>query len=142
MRYFELGEFVHSDIALRKGMDNTPSFSQVHHLEDLITRILDPLREAWGSPLRITSGYRCPELNRAVGGSKTSAHLTGYAADVQPTDTRRTAKFILFANAWLMQYGIAFDQAIDESSGSSRWWHISLQGSDGRQRCQFLSLEK
>lgn len=142
MRYFELNEFIASDTAERKGIDNTPTFDAVNHLEELVAIILDPLREAWGSPLRVTSGYRCPELNKAVGGSRTSAHMTGYAADIQPTDTRRTGKFILFANAWLQEQGIGFDQSIDEVSGTTRWWHISIRTAEGKQRKQFLSLSK
>lgn len=142
MRYFELSEFVASDTASKKKIDNTPTFEVVDHLEELVLEILDPLRSAWGSPLRVTSGYRCKALNKAVGGANNSAHLTGYAADIQPTDSRRTAKFILFANAWLQENNISFDQSIDESSGTTKWWHISVRNSDGKQRKQFLSLSK
>ena len=53
-------------------------------LERLVNRVLDPLREAWGSPIIVTSGYRCPELNARVGGARTSYHLRGMAADIRP----------------------------------------------------------
>ena len=54
------------------------------NLERLVSRVLDPLREAWGSPIIVTSGYRCPELNARVGGVKTSYHPRGMAADIRP----------------------------------------------------------
>lgn len=106
--------------------------------------ILDPLREAWGGPLYITSGYRCPKLNKAAGGSDTSAHPTGYAADVQPKDKRKIAAFILFANAWLEENKIRFDQAIDEcDKDGTRWWHIALYDQKGvKQRRQYLTKTK
>lgn len=142
MRYFELNEFLQSDTAKKRGIDNTPTFEAVDHLEELVTVILDPLREAWGSPLRVSSGFRCKALNKAVGGANTSAHLTGYAADIAPTDPRRTGKFILFANAWLQEHRIPFDQSIDEAVGSSRWLHISIRHNDGLQRRQYLTIHK
>lgn len=140
--YFELNEFLASDTAKKKNIDNIPTFEAVDHLEELVTSILDPLRKEWGSPLRVCSGYRSKALNKAVGGVKTSSHLTGYAADIAPTDARRVGSFILFANAWLYDKGIAFDQAIDEAVGGTRWWHISIRHNDGRQRGEFLTIHK
>ena len=141
-KYFTLSEFLESDTAKAKGINNTPEFLVVAHLQELVDNILDPLRAAWGSPLRVTSGYRCPKLNKAVGGSATSVHQLGYAADIQPTDPRRTAKFILFANAWLEENNIAFDQSIDESAKGVKWLHIGIRNSKGEQRRQFLSIKK
>ena len=64
------------------GIDNTPPSSAVKALNDLVDNVLDPLREAWGGPIRVNSGYRCPELNRIVGGTPTSQHQRGEAADI------------------------------------------------------------
>ena len=83
-RFFTLEEFTYSITAQHLGIDNTPSKEAVKNLERLVSRVLDPLREAWGSPIIVTSGYRCEELNKRVGGVKTSYHLRGMAADIRP----------------------------------------------------------
>ena len=84
MKYFTHSELTHSDTAVSLGIDNTATPSVVKNLERLVSRVLDPLREAWGSPIIVTSGYRCEELNARVGGVKTSYHLRGMAADIRP----------------------------------------------------------
>lgn len=83
-RYFTLDEFVRSATATAHGIANVPTAEAVKNLERLVSRVLDPLREAWGSPIIVTSGYRCEELNARVGGVKTSYHLRGMAADIRP----------------------------------------------------------
>lgn len=139
-RYFDLPEFIKSDTAEKKGIDNTPSFEIVDHLLQLTQQILDPMREAWGGPLVVNSGYRCAKLNKAVKGVKNSAHLQGWAADIRPSDNRRTAKFILWAADWLEINDINYDQAIDEQVGGARWLHIALKDNNGRQRRQNLVI--
>ena len=84
MKHFKKEEFTYSITAQHLGIDNTPSKEAVTNLERLVSRVLDPLREAWGSPIIVTSGYRCEELNKRVGGVKTSYHLRGMAADIRP----------------------------------------------------------
>lgn len=139
-QYFTLKELIASDVAAARGIDNTPSFEVAQHLLILTQRLLDPMREAWGSALVVSSGYRCKKLNSAVGGVPNSAHLTGWAADIRPSDSRRTAKFILWVTGWLADNHIAFDQAIDERSGGARWLHISLYDNEGRQRRQNIVM--
>ena len=142
MKYFELNEFLHSDTARRKGIENAPTFAQVDHLRELTKMILDPLREAWGSSLKVTSGYRCQSLNSAVGGSVSSAHLQGYAADIVPT-VGRLSDFVDFAERWLKANDIAFDQSIREKDRrGNEWWHIGIRNNAGQQRRQFLALTK
>lgn len=138
--YFTLWELVKSETAEKKGISNFPSFEVVDHLRQLTEEILDPMREAWGGPLTVTSGYRCKALNKAVGGVATSAHLEGWAADIRPADKRRTAKFILWAACWLEEKRINYDQAIDEQIKGERWLHIALKSNDGRQRRQNLVI--
>ena len=75
---------------------------------ELVDTILDPLREAWGSDIIVSSGYRCAELNKAVGGSNTSAHSCAYAADLVPVG-RSTNEFALFVMHWLHDNNIVFD---------------------------------
>ena len=81
--YFTLEEMCKSDTANALNIVNVPNATVITHLNELI-EFLNPLREAWGSAIRVNSGYRCPQLNRAVGGSKTSVHVIGYAADLYP----------------------------------------------------------
>ena len=143
---FELREFVESDVATARKIDNFPTFAVVQHLDELVGKILQPLRIAWaaadghGSGLRITSGYRCRELNSAIGGVSNSAHLSGYAADVRPMNGK-DEEFIIFAEKWLKRENIAFDQSILEKKGKITWWHISLKGDFNRQRKQFLAID-
>ncbi len=82
-RYYTWSEFTGSATAARLGIINHPGPSEQHCIARLAHRVLDPLRAARGAPIRITSGYRSPELNRAVDGSKGSDHLHGRAADIE-----------------------------------------------------------
>ena len=75
MKHFKIDEFVRSATATAHGIANVPTAEAVKNLERLVSRVLDPLREAWGSPIIVTSGYRCPELPARVGGVRTSYHL-------------------------------------------------------------------
>lgn len=134
--YFTLDELIVSDIAKSKGIDNTPNPKQMVALNSLV-EFLDPIREAWGSAIRVNSGYRCPELNDAVGGSKTSAHMLGYAVDLYPTN----GKFEEFKK-FILEYleDKKFDQCIIEKSGNSEWIHLGLYNNAGEQRKQVFSL--
>ena len=78
-KYFTISELCKSDTAIEKGIDNTPSSEVVERLNMLIDNVLDPLREWYGKPIYISSGYRCPELNKAVGGVSNSFHTIGCA---------------------------------------------------------------
>ena len=126
MKYFTLQELKRSETAERLGIDNTPDAEVVGHLETLVERLLDPLREAFGRPIIVTSGYRCPELNKAVGGSPTSAHLQGYAADLVPKDGN-VQRFLEFTYWWLLREGKPYDQLIAETnSKGAKWVHLGL----------------
>lgn len=83
MKYFSISELTHSTKAKELRIDNTPfSYSIIDNLTNLAENLLDPIREAWGEPLHVNSGYRCLVLNKAVGGKPTSQHLKGEAADI------------------------------------------------------------
>ena len=82
MKYFKKEELSHSDTAVSLGIDNTPSKEHVANLERLVAHVLDPLRESWGGPICVSSGYRCPMLNKEVGGVEGSYHTRGMAADI------------------------------------------------------------
>lgn len=140
-KYFELSEFIRSDVAKKKGIDNTPTFEVVAHLEELVEKVLDPLRAAYGMPIKISSGYRCPALNRAVSGSSTSVHMIGYAADMQVGGSFN--KFLDFTVEWLKKTGTRFDQLLLESNKNTgaRWIHIGLYNNSGQQRGQIKVME-
>ena len=135
-KYFELDEFVRSDVAKKKKIDNTPSFLVVAHLDDLVEKFLDPLRAAYGMPIKVTSGYRCPELNKAVGGSSTSVHQIGYAADLQTSGSFN--RFRDFVVEWAQKSGVRFDQILLESNAKTgaKWIHVGLKNNNGQQRGQ------
>lgn len=137
MKYFSIKELTASAKATQLGIKNEPSKAAALNLESLVLNILDPLRAAWGGGIIVTSGYRSVALNKAVGGSNTSAHLYGYAADIVPAD-RRIAAFKAFCVKWLKDNAINFDQYIDEQGGGSEWVHIGIKSPSGNQRRQFL----
>jgi len=142
MKYFELTELIHSDKAISSKVDNAPTWEISNHLKELTEKILDPLREGWGSGLRVTSGYRCPKLNSLVGGSATSAHTAGYAADLQPINGK-ISEFIEFAIEWANKNNIAFDQIIDEKDKKgNHWCHIGLYNLKGQQRRETKKMLK
>lgn len=140
--HFELAEFVASDTARLRRIDNTPTFAAVDNLDVLVMTILEPLRAAWGSGLKVTSGYRCRALNTAVGGVANSVHMLGYAADIVPANGQ-TEAFMEFAEDWLRRTGTPFDQSIRERDRrGNTWWHIGLYSNAGTQRRQYLALTK
>lgn len=127
MKYFTIKELCKSSTAVQKGIDNTPNSEIVNNLEQLVDFILDPLREKYGKPIKINSGYRCDRLNKAVGGSATSQHRYGLAADI--TAGSRLENKLLFI--LVQQLNLPFDQLIDEKSYS--WIHISFSKNPRKQ---------
>lgn len=142
-KHFCWREFEKTSFEQFKYKNMVHDFSVRDNIADLCKTILEPLREAWGKPVIITSGYRCEELNAKVGGVANSAHLEGLAADLQPEGgSKDVEEFAKFAINFLNEQHIRFDQCIIEKSGKSKWLHISLRGLDGRQRMQFMRIEK
>ena len=82
MKYFSIEELVKSASAERLAIDNTPPHAARRMLTILIEQLLDPIRRRYGAPIIVTSGYRCPALNTAVGGVANSHHIVGCAADI------------------------------------------------------------
>lgn len=133
MKHFTIDEFTRSATARALGIDNTLPDEALVALELLVARVLDPLREWWGRPLRITSGYRSGPLNRAVGGVAESQHLRGEAADL--TAGSRAANALLFRH---VADELPFDQLIAEQADAEgpAWIHVSYRA--GRLRRQVL----
>ncbi len=135
MKHFTIQELTASATALREGIDNRPTECAFHLLHVLVEQLLDPVREAWGKPIVVSSGYRCKQLNELIGGVKNSHHILGCAADIiagNRADHRR-----LFALIQKMQEEgkIRFTQLIWEGGG--RWIHLSYVPSD--LRCQVIA---
>lgn len=131
--HFTLEEFTRSTTATRRGIDNTPSNAIIQELQKLAIYVLEPLREAWGAPLKISSGYRCPKLNAAVGSKSTSQHVRGQAADIHTlSDSRADNKKLFDLAVKLMREGkIKVGQIIDEYNYN--WVHISTPGNHTNQ---------
>ncbi len=112
----------------QRNLDNTPPKEVVDRLRILCVTFLEPLRVHFG-PLYINSGYRSPEVNTAIGGSKTSAHMFGCAADIDPLKEGVTVRDMVL---WLRdESGLDFDQIIDESAGpNSSWLHLGMKKPD------------
>ena len=121
MRWFALKEFVKSNTAARLGIDNNPSEDVKKNIELLVEKILDPLRESFGKPIIVTSGYRCKELNKAVGGAAKSQHMSGEAADIRSVEDSKRANKELFN--LIIELGLPFDQLINEHDYD--WVHVS-----------------
>ena len=138
-KYFKVAEMLKSETAEKNKIQNTPSAEVQQNIEELL-EVLDDLREFYGKPIRITSGFLCTELNKLVGGSPTSAHVIGYAADLQPVgDTFENFKASVLD--WLDTSGVGFDQCIIERSKSAQWVHFGLYNRKGQQRGQRFSLQ-
>jgi len=120
---FHLSEFTKSELAVRKGIDNSPTTAVIARLKLLTENILQPIRDAWGT-VTINSGYRSLALNAAIGGSSSSQHTKGEAADfeVLGKDNKELA-------IWIRDH-LAFDQLIlefyQDGDRNSGWVHCSF----------------
>ena len=149
MANFTIGELIQSSTACRLGIDNNPTPTVRVHLTETIT-LLESIRTEWEEycaehsldtpAIRITSGYRSPALNKAVGGVKNSAHVEGYAADLQPVNGKQAEFEKFFANDF-SKMGYAYDQIIIEKSKTARWVHVAYKRADGKQRRQCFALK-
>ena len=135
-KWFKLQDFLTSSTARQRSIENLPSWEIVERLRELAL-FLDGLREAWGSGIKITSGFRNEKLNAAVGGVQNSVHRLGYAADLQPANGKMT-EFKRFVKNWIKDKD--FDQCIIEKKGKVEWIHIGLFGNSGQQRHNIFSL--
>ena len=121
---FSYDELIASATAKRLGIDNTPSYDEKEKLRQLAEEVLQPIRDAWRAPIIVNSAYRSQEVNKAVGGSKTSQHLKGEAADITIGGKERNRKLFNFIYKLIQKGEIKVGQLIDEYSYS--WIHVSL----------------
>lgn len=129
---FSLAEMTKSDTALRLDMDNTPGDEEIANLQALCENVLQPIRDAYGVGVKVNSGFRHPDVNGAVGGSKTSDHCKGMAADIEIPGV---------ANADLAEWiseNLEFRQLILEfytpGVPDSGWVHVSYNPEDNKKQ--------
>jgi hypothetical protein len=130
MKYFTLNELTRSATAKRLGIDNSPSKEVANSLKALVEKVLDPLREAYGKPIIVTSGYRCPALNKAVGGAASSQHVKGEAVDIRTVSDLPNDNKVLYD--LIVKLGLPFDQLINEFGYD--WIHVSFGARHRRQK--------
>ncbi len=128
-RNFTLNELTRSGTAQRRGIDNEPTDAHLDNLQRIVDEILQPMREDLG-PIRVTSGYRSPKLNRAIGGSSRSQHCKGEAVDIQFWEGGDMDNKVIYD--YILDNEIEFDQMINEFDFS--WIHISLKEKGNRNR--------
>ena len=126
---FTLSEITKSNTAKRLGIDNAPNQEHLNNMQILIRDLIQPMRDALG-PIRISSGYRSPVLNRAIGGSTKSQHCKGKACDLQFWKEGKMCNKEIYD--WVLKEGIEFDQMINEFDYA--WIHISLRPDDKNRR--------
>lgn len=124
-KHFKLSEFTKSSTASVRGIKNVPNEEQVSNLKALCVNVLEPLRQHFDTPVVISSGYRCPALNKAVGGASISQHMTGEACDIRIPSLAEGRQWM----EWIATY-THFDQCIMEhcknkDGTTSHWIHVS-----------------
>lgn len=130
MKYFTIKELTESDIANKNNIDNTPNKQEEYNLIQLVDNILDPLREGYGKPIIVTSGFRCEKLNNLVKGSKTSQHKIGQAADIKTVKDTKEENKKLFE--LIQKLDLPFDQLIDEHNYD--YIHVSYSSTKNRKQ--------
>lgn len=138
MKYFTLKELSNSTTANARKIDNTPGLIEQANLINLVNHILDPLREVYGKPIRVNSGYRSPALNAAIGGSKTSDHMTGKAADITVGSRQENQKLFDL----IQKLNLPFDQLIFEKGNIKEgpdWVHVSWNPERNRKQILYLA---
>lgn len=131
--HFRLSEMVQSETAARRLLANLPTREQRENLWRLCAEVLEPVRAQFGA-LRVTSGFRSAPVNAAIGGSRTSAHRDGHAADLQPMAPDVALRDIVL---WVRDHGPAVDQVIFEAGS---WVHVGRIGPSGVVRRQTLAM--
>ena len=124
MKYFKMTEFSHSDTAVSLGIDNTIPKECKANIETLVRCVLDPVREHWGLPIRVTSGYRCLELNEEVNGVEDSYHMEGCAADISATDPTRNVELMSLIRAMQLIGRIALTECY--LGPKARYIHVAF----------------
>lgn len=135
--HLTLEECISSQTATRLKIDNKPTEAVVENLRAVGENVFEKVRAHFGTPIRLSSGYRSPKLNKAIGGSKTSQHMTGQALDIQGTNGVSNKAIFDYIKA-----NLVFDQLIWEFGNAQNpaWVHVSYRA-DGKNRKQVLTIK-
>ncbi len=135
MKYFTIKELTKSTTAIKRHIDNTPSKEIERSLTALVEKVLDPLREAYGKPIIVTSGYRCSRLNAIVGSTPSSQHVKGEAADIKTIEDTPEENKKLYD--LIVKLKLPFDQLINEHNYD--WVHVSFGARHRRQKLKAVT---
>ena len=133
-KHISYKEGTNSITAIRRGIDNIPNDEQLDNMELIAEKVFEPLRKWVGGPIKINSFFRCPDLNKAIGGSRKSQHCQGQAIDIDDT-------YKVVANSDMYNYiknNLDFDQLIWEfgDDDNPNWLHVSyVSKEENRNRC-------
>lgn len=133
-KYFTINELIKSSTAQRLHIDNTPTQEIKDNLNKLVDNILDPLRESYGKPIIVSSGYRCSKLNKSIGGASNSQHCLGQASDIHTVENTKESNKKLFN--LIRELKLPYDQLINEHD--YQWVHVSYSP---RNRRQILNIK-
>ena len=129
-KHISYKEGIHSITAIRLGIENVPDNKQLNNMELISEKIFEPLRQWVGGPIKINSFFRCPDLNKAIGGSSKSQHCKGQALDLQFWKDGQMINQEIYK--WVLNSDIEFDQMINEFDYA--WIHISLKEKKNRKQ--------
>lgn len=138
---FRLSEVTRSNKAISLGIDNSVPESLMDNLQWFVSMVLQPIRSKVGLPIKVTSWYRCPALNEAVGGAVTSAHLSAMAIDFTFAGKTAQQSFDLALVA-LKDLRIQFDQLIIEKNTKTgaNWVHLGVKETGNRNQTIKIEL--
>jgi len=135
-KYLSLAEVTTSQTAIRLGIDNRPTPAVSANLKLVAAKVFDPMREALGKPIRVSSGYRSPAVNKKIGGAKNSQHTTGEALDLQGMEGLKNSEIFKY-----IKTNLDFDQLIWEYGTTTEpaWVHVSYKKTGNRK--QILTIK-
>ena len=133
---FTLAELTRSDTAAKRDIDNTPDHEAIRNIMKLADKVLQPIRDHFQLPVIVTSGFRCSQLNRMMGGAPNSQHTSGNAADIHIKNVDNDELF-----CWIAK-NLTFDQLIAElfekDDGAAGWVHVSYAKTNRLQQLSYL----
>ena len=139
-KYLSLEELIHSETAIKRGINNYPTPSQIENLKIVGEKVFDVVREHFNEPLHISSGFRSVQLNTAIGGAGTSQHCYGQALDIDSKGKIKNSEIFNY-----IKKNLQFDQLIWEAGNDKEpdWVHVSYNTEVGsKQRNSILKATK
>lgn len=134
-KHLTLEELITSQTATRKRIDNTPSAQVISNLKLVAEKVFEPLREGLGKPIKISSGYRSPALNKIIGGAKNSQHTTGEALDLQGIGGLKNSEIFNY-----IKNNLDYSQLIWEygTEKEPAWVHVSYKKSGNQKQILYI----